>query len=297
MQKSRLSTFIPTRIMRFQDFGTRIREIELVLPEAEKVTRALLLPKSHERLYLKILPVMQIHRPGNSFLAKPFGISTNRHENRLYTVSDCSNHHRLTTIIDRTKNNPNTSDWWLSNRIENGTVVYCKAVLDLKNERFVIHEHRTKEDASVELYPDGEWEKLRVVAVGLSTGMTPFLAHVKYFVEKDFGQMEDTCGIEYTFIMSVQHPEELVWYNWLTAVAKKNWSNFTFHPVLTQTWPDLWPEEQRKRITVERILKLIPDLEDHELWYCGGNAGKESLENGLREKNISVRRFRAETFD
>ena len=297
MKKPRLSTFIPTRVARFQDYGTRIREIELALPEKAQVTPAILLPKSHEHLYLKNLPVIQTHRPGNSFLAKPFGIATSRHENRLYTVSDCSNPYKLATVIDRTKNNPNTSDWWLSDRISNKTIVYCKAELNLDNQCFIVHEHRTKEDASVELYPDGEWEKLRVVAVGLSTGMTPFLAHIKYFEQRKFGQTEEICGIEYTFIMSVQHPEELVWYNWLRAIAKNHALNFTFHPMLTQSWPEKWPENQRKRITASRIAALVPDLHECELWYCGGSAGMEGLKKGLADEHLSVRRFRAETFD
>ncbi|TSC71449.1 MAG: hypothetical protein G01um101448_1172, partial [Parcubacteria group bacterium Gr01-1014_48] len=203
----------------------------------------------------------------------------------------------LSTVIDRTKNNPNTSDWWLSERVKLGDTLFCKASLDLENECFVMHEHRTKDDMSVELYPDGEWEKLHVVAVGLSTGMTPFLAHIKYFESRAFGQNDNTCGIEYTFVMSVQHPEELVWYNWLRATEKTHQFNFIFHPMLTQSWPDHWPEEQRGRITVPRLLELVPDLSEHELWYCGGTAGKEEFEKGLAKAHVSVQRFRAETFD
>lgn len=297
MSKPRFTTFIPTMISRIQDYGQRIREIELKLPDGWIVTSEFVLPQECEYLYGNCLPVLQKHRPGNSFLAWPFGNASKKNENRLYTVSDCSYADRLATVIDRTKNNPNTSDWWLSEKVSTKTAVFCKARLDLENKCFVMHEHRTKGDMSVELYPNGEWEKLRVVAVGLSTGMTPFLAHVKYFEGRAFGQNDETCGIEYTFIMSVQHPEELVWYNWLRAIAKTHWANFIFHPILTQSWPEHWPEEQRRRITVPRLLELVPDLSEHELWYCGGTAGKEGLERGLAEVHVSVKKFRAETFD
>lgn len=289
--------FVNARLTKCTDYGRRIREVELTLPDTLIDKRHLQLPETHAHLFGKRIPVIQTHRPGNAFLAKPYGTRSERALNRLYTISDTTDTRKLCTVIDRTEDNPDTSDWWLgSDPVVNRTFIPCKVVLDPIQECLVVYEHATKQDASVELYPDGSWESLKVVVIGLSTGMTPFLAHTRYFAQHAFGTTKTRCGIVYRFIMSVQYENEIVQRDYLRSLETLYPDNFFFHPMLTQKWPADWPETQRRRITAERIAAYVKNLDTYEVWYCGGAAGRDGLAEGFDRIDLHPARFRAETW-
>ncbi|WP_447978564.1 hypothetical protein [Candidatus Nitrospira bockiana] len=262
------------------------------------------------------LPVQDAMRPGNAFLAKPRGARTAKVRRRMYTRSNCArlSPRRLETIINHTHEpRADTSIWWQTDEVERlwreGGTVDVRMDLSRDGEALVLFENTQEVGArNLRLEPDEQWPRLRLVAVALSTGITPFLAYVRYMAGLDFGRGIQPPGCRFTLVASVRHPGQLMCHEELLGLERRFPDHFRYYPVLTRAWPVDWPYGKGRivragescdgeaRIDLGPLLRIVPELEGADLRMCGNAVCRRELELGLQQHGLRLNSFRAEVW-
>lgn len=298
---SRGGIFVPARIEHVATLDPgEVRAVSLRLPESAEV---------EGRTY----PVSDEMRPGNAFLAKPPGARTGKIRRRMYTRSNCAEQAPLSleTIINHTHApKADTSIWWQSDEVETlrktGGTIDVGAVLHPDGTRLVVFENSPSEGPrNLRLEPDGEWERRRMACVALSTGITPFLAYVRYMRAHAFGR---SAAFHIVLITSVRNPRQLMAHEELLEIQRAFPDHFRYHPVLTREWPDGWPhgkgriirsaagDEPNGRVDLSGLLEVVPDLSTRHLRFCGNAQARDQLKRGLEQHGVAAPTFRAEVW-
>lgn len=301
-QGERLMTlFIPARVTKMEVVDpNEITIVELTLP--------------HTYEYEGVAyPIFDHMRPGTAFLAEPFGASSMKYQKRLYTRSNCSilAPRVLQTIVNDTHDKSDTSQWWQISETKQvgeekimgpaGNVIFVRCDFNPDKSGLVIHEHYVrKEDENLMLEPDEWWVGKRFLGYALSTGITPFLAHLRYMTRFYFGTRAYPYT-HYTLIVSAKNPMQLMYHHELLAFEKRFPRNFTYHPILTRQWFHDWPYTRGRLIPKDThdlsgLLKIVPDLEERHVRMCGNKAACEQLKKGLKESEIKPKSFKSEVW-
>ncbi|MXX11750.1 MAG: hypothetical protein F4201_09780 [Nitrospira sp. SB0677_bin_15] len=292
--------FVPARItdVYTYDLG-EVRKVTLTLPETFDVDG-------------RPVPIRDRMHPGSAFLVKPFGVRTQKYRRRMYTRSNCSDEspHVLETIINDThKEKADTSPWWQTDDLVHrcrtgGSVDVCVNYDETRPELVVYQNTQTVDPATLILEEDHEWHSMRIVAVALSTGITPFLAYVRYMKSRVFGGAAEG---HFSLIVSVKKPSQLMEHQALLDLSQEFPRRFTYHPVLTREWPDDWAhgkgrimqvlaEGQETRVNLEPLVALEPNLSQCHVRFCGNALAKDQLVLGLEQAQLTPLSFRSETW-
>lgn len=296
--------FVPTTITKIQ-----------FLDPGELCSLSLALPREHE-VDGKTYPVRDVMRPGNAFLARPFGARTEKLRRRMYTRSNSAttSSGTLETIINNTHAaRTDTSLWWQTEaakalKDQGGTIDVRTGFNDTHSELILFENSHECKPANLRLEPDEEWANMHFVALAFSTGITPFLAHLDYMKSFKFGKNDHRPGAYMTLIVSVRTPRQLMEHEALLDLEHQYPGHFRYYPVLTREWPDDWQygkqriiqtektPEGEERIDLSRLLKVVPDLQNYHMRMCGGNAAKKQLLQGLEEQQLHNLSFRSEVW-
>ncbi len=261
-------------------------------------------------------PLRDEMRPGNAFLAKPPGARTGKLRRRMYTRSNCAEQGSLSleTIINHTHApNADTSAWWQSDQVEalhktQGTID-VRAMRHPDSTHLTVYENTaTQGPRNLRLEPDGEWESMRMVGVALSTGITPFLAYVRYMSAHAFGRSASTAGCHLVLVVSVRNPRQLMAHEELLQTQRAFPDHFRYHPVLTREWADDWSYGKGRiirstegdgpvgRVDLGGLLEVVPDLSTRHVRFCGNAQARDQLQQGLEQQGLAVSSFRAEVW-
>ncbi len=280
-----------------------VRIVELSLPSQWKI----------ENVWYPVLDTM---RPGTAFLAKPWGARTEKWRRRMYTRSNMiiESAHVLETIINNTHTDKSdTSVWWQSDDVlawlKTGHPIDIRVQWNDSHSALQIYENcRQCQHNNLRLEPDGEWGQMRVVALALSTGITPFLACLRYMKHLKFGRTSVNPGACVTLIVSVQHEQQLMAHEELLAMQCEFPENFYYHPVLTKSWPKDWDfttgriirtqstSEGHEVIDVRPLLSVCPDIHQRHVRFCGNTTARNQLQKGLQQEGINPLSFRGEVW-
>lgn len=296
--------FVPAVIadLRTIDPG-EIRVVTLALPQEYK---------ADGRTY----PIQDHLRPGNAFLARPIGARTGKTRRRMYTRSNCAITAARTfeTIINHThETKADTSIWWQTDQVEalhrSGGAIDIRVDPSPDGTALILYENGLRvAPSNLRLEPDDQWPTMQIVAIALSTGITPFLAYARYMKTFGFGRTSQAPGCHFTLIVSVRNPRQLMEHEELLALARSFPENFRYHPVLTREWPSGWPYGKGRIIRVEEtggqegrvdlgpLRELVPDLSQGHLRLCGNVRVRDQLQRGLREEGWPVLTFRSEVW-
>lgn len=295
--------FVPAKITRLVTIEPQeIRTVELTVPEVWEIDGI-------------SYPVRDTMWPGTAFLARPMGYRTRKFRRRMYTRSNCSmiSARVLQTIINYThEEKADTSIWWQTPEVEDwmqrGLPLDVRLEWDETQTGLRIYENtKICKPSNLRLEPDGEWEHMRIVAIGFSTGITPFLSYLRYMAAKDFGKPAGQ-GAHYTLIVSVRHPGQLMFHEELLEVERMFPDHFRYHPVLTRAWPPDWKYSTGRLFRVgatasgapivdlEPLQQVVRDLEGVHLRFCGNKEACNQLEMGLRQSKITPLSFRSEVW-
>ena len=280
-----------------------IRAVTLVLPETLEVEGTK-------------YPIRDTMRPGNAFLARPMGARTQKVRRRMYTRSNCSltSEGLLETIINHTHGaKADTSIWWQSERVEalhreGGTIDIRVGLSPDKTYLFVYENSGECKPANLRLEPDTEWPGMRFLAIALSTGITPFLSHLRYMKGFNFGCDHDASGCHVTLIASVRTPRQLMEHEELLGLERQFPENFRYYPVLTREWPADWPygkgrimragdvTGEGEGVDLRPLLAIVPDLERCHVRLCGSASARDQLVRGLQQMGCHPLSFRSEVW-
>ena len=274
-----------------------LRSIELTLPDSLRIGE-------------KEQPIEDGMRPGAAFLAEPLGQRSKKRQKRLYTRSNCSlsAQRHLETIVNDTHDESDTSWWWQTEGPKEGDTIGVRVDADPRVNVLKIHEHKISDQSkNLALEPDSWWSEQNFVAVAFSTGITPFLAHIRYMALFEFGRAFDHFdrGAHYVLIVSVKNPRQLMCHEELLQLEDRFPDNFRYHPVLTREWPDDWPytrkriiraEDGNGRVDLSPLLNVVPDIGDRHVRICGGKTATEQLLEGLQQHRISPQSIKAEVW-
>ncbi len=292
--------FVPATIaaVRTIDPG-EIRAVTLVLPEAFEIEAT-------------PYPIQDDMRPGNAFLARPLGARTLTIRPRLYTRSNCARTDArvLEVIINHTHEaEADTSIWWQTEQVDGlrrarGTID-MRADLGPESTHLVLYESSKEcKPTNLRLEPDDVWADMRILAIALSTGITPFLAYLRHMRALAFGATPQRPGGHVTLIASVRHAGQLMEHAELLALEREFPAHFRYHPVLTRAWPSDWSHGKGRilrvtavgKVDLQPLLEVVPDLEDYHVRFCGNAVAREQLSRGLRQGGQQVRSLRAEVW-
>ena len=296
--------FVPAELADLQTIERgEIRAITLALPEQLDVAGV-------------SYPVRDSMRPGNAFLARPLGARTEKLRRRMYTRSNSSRGtvRVLETIINHTHQpKADTSIWWQGEHAEallkDGGTIDVRVVFNKEGTELVVYENSAQcKPMNLRLEPDGEWERMRFLGIALSTGITPFLSHLSYMAELDFGRTASAAGAQYTLIVSVRSPRQLMKHAELLDLERRFPGRFRYIPVLTREWPDDWPYGKGRiirakpadggepKVDLGPLREIVPDLQQYHVRFCGNPAGRQQLLSGLRQNHCEALSFRSETW-
>ena len=198
--------FVPARITDVCTYDQgEVRKVALTLPETFEVDG-------------RPVPVRDCMRPGSAFLVKPFGVRTQKYRRRMYTRTNCADESPrvLETIINDThKEKADTSPWWQTDDLvqrsrTGGSIDVCVNYDETRSELVVYQNSHAVDPTTLVLEDDHEWRSMRIVAVALSTGITPFLSYLRYMKGRAFGTPDGTNGGHLTLIVSVKTPRQLM---------------------------------------------------------------------------------------
>lgn len=304
MVNTRRDVFVPATIANVSTYVPgELRKIALRLPTNYEVNGT-------------VYPIHDRMRPGTAFLVRPFGLRTGKVRRRMYTRSNESGSASgvLETIINRSENEKaDTSTWWQSEEIDRiynkrGTV---DIRLDLMEETFelVVYENSQKfERNNLRLESDKDWPSMRILALAFSTGITPFLAYVRYMHRLHFGKTPTSQGVQLRLIVSVRSPGFLMEHQELEELAQAFPEHFQYIPVFTRNWPEGWtgpqgriirgaqPNGLASRVDLSPLQAIVPDLSEWHIRVCGSAAVRNQLVQGFEESNIHPQSFRAEVW-
>lgn len=293
--------FVPARITDVSTYDPgEVRKITLTLPETFELDG-------------RPVPICDRMPPGSAFLVKPFGIRTQKYRRRMYTRSNCSDESPLvleTIVNDTHKEKADTSPWWQTDdileRCRTGKAIdVCVNYDETRSELVVYQNTQTVDPTTLILEPDREWGSMRMVAVALSTGITPFLSYLRYMKARGFG---GTAGGHLTLIVSVKTPRQLMDHQALLDLTRESPQHFSYHPVLTREWPEDWPYvkgrviqvrtngDQDPRVNLAPLIALEPNLRQCHVRFCGNERAKEQLVLGLKQAQLTPLSFRSETW-
>lgn len=262
------------------------------------------------------LPVRDRMLPGAAFLVKPFGVRRQKYRRRMYTRSNCADESPrvLETIINDThKEKSDTSPWWQTDDLvqrycTGGSIDVCVNYDETGSELVVYQNTQTVDPTTLILEADHEWRTMRIVAVALSTGITPFLSYLRYMKASAFGAVDGTGGVHVTLVVSVKNPRQLMEHQALLDLARESPQHFSYYPVLTREWPEDWPHgkgriiqvqtngDQNPRVNLEPLMELEPNLRQCHVRFCGNERAKDQLILGLQQAQQVPLSFRSETW-
>lgn len=280
-----------------------VRKVALTLPETFEVDG-------------RPVPVRDRMRPGSAFLVKPFGVRTQKYRRRMYTRSNCAGESPrvLETIINDThKEKADTSPWWqtddLVQRYRTGDAIdVCVTYDETRSELVVYQNSETVDPTTLVLEADHEWRSMRIVAVALSTGITPFLSYLRHMKGRAFGGPDGAAAGHFTLIVSVKTPRQLMEHRALLDLARESPQHFSYHPVLTREWPEDWSHvkgrimhvrpngDQDPRVDLAPLMALEPNLRQCHVRFCGNALARDQLVLGLEQAQLVPRSFRSETW-
>lgn len=296
--------FVPARITDVSTYDPgEVRKITLTLPETFEVDG-------------RPVPICDRMPPGSAFLVKPFGIRTQKYRRRMYTRSNCSDESPLvleTIVNDTHKEKADTSPWWqtedILERCRTGKAIdVCVNYDETRSELVVYQNTQAVDPTTLILEPDREWCSMRILAVALSTGITPFLSYLRYMKARAFGALDGTAGGHLTLIVSVKKPPQLTEHEALLDLARQFPQHVSYHPVLTREWPEDWPYlkgrimqvrtngDQDPRVNLAPLIALEPNLRQCHVRFCGNERAKEQLVLGLEQAQLVPLSFRSETW-
>ncbi len=292
--------FVPARITNVETYDPgEVRKVAFTLPETFDVDG-------------RLIPVCDRMRPGGAFLVKPFGVRTQKYRRRMYTRSNCSDESPrvLETIINDThKEKADTSPWWQTDDLlrrcrTGGSIDVCVNYDETRSELNIFQNSQTVDSTTLVLEEDPEWRSMRIVAVALSTGITPFLAYVRHMKSRAFGA---TAEGHFSLIVSVKKPSQLMEHQALLDLSQEFPQHFSYHPVLTREWPEDWAhgkgrimqvrtEGEEARVSLASLIALEPNLQQCHVRFCGNALAKEQLVLGLEQAQLAPLSFRSETW-
>ena len=292
--------FVPARITDMETYDPgEVRKVAFTLPETFEVDG-------------RLIPVCDRMRPGGAFLVKPFGVRTQKYRRRMYTRSNCSDESPrvLETIINDThKEKADTSPWWQTDDLlqrcrTGGSIDVCVNYDETRSELVVYQNSQAVDPTTLVLEEDHEWRPMRIVAVALSTGITPFLAYVRHMKSRAFGA---TAEGHFSLIVSVKKPSQLMEHQALLDLSQEFPQHFSYHPVLTREWPEDWAhgkgrimqvrtEGEEARVSLASLIALEPNLQQCHVRFCGNALAKEQLVIGLEQAQLAPLSFRSETW-
>jgi hypothetical protein len=293
-----MSLIAPATITKLRRLNTGdLRSVELTLPDFLRVGE-----KEH--------PIQDGMRPGAAFFAEPLSEPGAKHLHRLYTRSNCSvsAQRHLETIVNNAYDESDTSCWWQPEGPREGDTVGIRVDADPSGHFLKVHEHKIRDESKcLTLERDSWWSEQSFVAAAFSTGITPFLAHIRYMALFEFGRAfrHFDRGAHYVLVVSLKTPRQLMCHEELVELEDRFPDNFRYHPVLTREWPDDWPYTRQRiikadagtgRIDLSPLLNIVPDIEKRHLRLCGGKAANDQLVAGLRESRISPQSIHAEVW-
>lgn len=266
-----------------------LRLIELTLPSSLTIDG-------------KELRIQDGMRPGSEFWIEPLNARNSDERQRLYFRSNCSIHAHgvLETIISDTYEESDTWSWWRTGGLREGDAVGVRVEGDAGAHAFKIYELK-----KLALEPDSWWMKQDFVAIAFSTGITPFLAQIRYMGLFEFGRAFSRIaqGAHFVLVVSVREPRQLICHEELLAAEDRFPENFRYHPALTREWGDSWPytrnrvikmEEGSGSIDISPLIDIVPDIERRHLRLCGGKEAISQVVKGLHEHEISPLSIKAE---
>ena len=296
--------FVPARLTDEYTYDPgEVRKVALTLPETFDVDG-------------RSVPIRDRMLPGSAFLVKPFGARTQKYRRRMYTRSNCSDESPrvLETIINDThREKADTSPWWQTEDVvqrcrTGGSLDVCMEYDETQSELVVYQNSQTVDPTTLILEPDQEWCSMRIVALALSTGITPFLSYLRYMKARAFGARDGSEGGHFSLIVSVKTPRQLMDHQALLDLAHEFPSSFSYHPVLTREWPEDWPHGKGRMIQVRtdagqdacvdlaRLIALEPNLRQCHVRFCGNPLARDQLVLGLQQAQLTPLSFRAEAW-
>ncbi len=296
--------FVPARItsVHTYDLG-EVRKVTLTLPETFDVDG-------------RPVPVRDHMRPGAAFLAKPFGVRTQKYRRRMYTRSNCSDESPrvLETIVNDThREKADTSPWWQTEepvrRYRTGGSIDVRVDYDETHSELVLYQNsQTIERTNLVLESDQEWRSMRILALSLSTGITPFLAYLRYMKVKAFGTLDGEKGGHFSLVVSVKTPSQLMEHQALLDLAREFPQHFSYHPVLTREWPEDWSYmkgriiqartngERKEPVSLASLMTLERNLQQCHVRFCGNALARDQLVLGLGQAQLTPLSFRSEVW-
>lgn len=296
--------FVPATVMQIHTYDPgEVRKIALTLPEAYALDG-------------QIFPIRDRMRPGNAFLARPWGQRTKKYRRRMYTRSNCAidGPRVLETIINDThREKADTSPWWQTEAIDHlesiGGTIEVRVDVDTQAQELVIYENSQKvEPNNLILETDNEWPTMRILALAFSTGITPFLSYLDYMRRKEFGRIVGCRGVEFILVASVRNPRHLIQHEELQAIAAAYPKHFQYIPVLTREWPKEWEggkgriikqegkDRQEARINLDSLLDLVPNIHECHIRLCGNASARDQFLEGLYQAGLATMSFRSEVW-
>ncbi len=292
--------FVPATIAQIHTYEPgEVRKIVLTLPETYEVEGC-------------ALPIRDRMRPGSAFLARPFGQRSGKYRRRMYTRSNCAitAPRVLETIINDThREKADTSPWWQSDAVATGETIDVRVDVQEGAEELVIFENsHAVHPNNLILEPDDEWPTMKILALAFSTGITPFLAHIRYMRQQAFGKTSTCRGVEFILVVSVRNPRQLMEHEELLELARTAPEHVQYHPVLTREWPEDWPyptgrimvaedgEGPDARVKLDALLALVPNIEQCHVRLCGGITVRNQFMRGMRQLHRAPLSFRAEVW-
>ena len=263
----------------------------------------------------KRVPVHDHMRPGNAFLARPMGARSGKLRRRMYTRSNCAGlaNRYLETVINHThEEKADTSVWWQSEEVEtlhrSGGTIDIRVDLSPDGTHLSVYENSADcKPANLRLEPDDEWPRMQMLAIALSTGITPFLAHLRYMKAHHFGRAASSPGCRFLLIASVRNPRQLMEHDFLRDLEREFPDNFRYVPVLTREWPPDWQygkgriikataEGEAAKVDLSPLLEIAPDIEQWHVRLCGSAPARNQLMQGLLQRGIRLPSFRSEVW-
>ncbi len=299
-----MEVVVPAKIHRLESVDPgEIQHVQLMLPESVTI--------KGETYFVK-----DSMRPGTAFLTKPWGSRTQKLRRRMYTRSNIAHTEPriLETFINDTHSvRSDTSVWWQS---EDAGEWYAKdkpldvrVTLDPEQRVARVYENALLEKpTNLRLEEDGIWERMPMTLVAFGTGITPFLAFVRYMEAHYAECKEPNEPVPVVLIASARHERQLILHDELQTLAESASHWFQYHPVLTRTWPNDW-RHTRGRIVREKpsmknsseidlspFLDLVPNPSQSHLRLCGNAQACHQVVQGLASSGMTPMSIRSESW-
>ncbi len=312
----RRALFVPARVtdVRTVDPG-EVRKITLTLPDTVDIEG-------------RPVPVRDRMRPGAAFLVRPFGVRTQKYRRRMYTRSNCAadSPRVLETIINDTHSGKaDTSPWWQTDAPERlwrtGGSLDVRVDYDDAHSELVVYQNSdTERRDNLILESDRDWPSMRMVAVALATGITPFLSYARAMTARAFGMAPGTRHDppapegRFSLIVSVSGPRRLMEHQALLDLAAEYPRRFAYHPVLTRERPKDWPWTTGRimrppspahagmapaaaaRERLAPLMALERDLHRCHVRFCGNAPARDQLVSLLEQARVTPVSFRSEVW-